>query len=231
MRGSDVRSSYRRSYRSANNAAYSQVTVDAHQVGQLLQDLEYTKLAQKAIKGEIRLSMRAARKATVGRLKSIVGRTGANPMGDPRGTARAVKMTVYRGGNKSADGGNISILNKKGAAKGMKPWQPKRGGKSGIIRNRSVSARTKQVNSYRGMDRAFILRFLDLGTKDRNIEGKVSTLEKIHRKKGWEATRTGANRGKIPAGNFFGQIAREEVGKESTRLSTRIYKLIEEVAK
>lgn len=222
MRGSDV---------SANRASYHKVSVDASEAKQLLQDLDYTKLAKKAIKGEIRLAMRNARKATVGRLKAIVGRMGENPTGDPRGAARAVKMSVYRGGNKSADGGNISILNRKGSARGMKEWTPKRGGKSGITRKRYVSARTKQINSYRGMDRAFILRFLDLGTQERHIEGKVNTLEKIHRKKGWTATRTGANRGKIAAGNFFGKIARDEVDKEATQLSTRIYKLIEEVAK
>lgn len=225
MRGSDT-------YRGSRGArSYQSVSVDATEVEKLLNDMDYQKLAQKAIKKEIRLALRETRKATVAKLKSIVGRTGEkSQMGDPRGTYRAVKTSVYRGGGKTSDGGNISILNKKGEAKTMMLWKPKKGGKSGITRRRYVSKRTKQINSYQGADRAFILRFLDRGTETRTTEGTVSLLEKWHRKQGWKPTRNGANRGKIKAGNFFGTIAREKLEEEGIKLSTRIYKLIEEVA-
>jgi hypothetical protein len=85
---------------------------------------------------------------------------------DPRKAARAVKFAVY----KTVFGGNLSILSKKRA-----------GARYELIRQRKLdqnpnqrggnrrprSQRTKQLDTYFGADRGFVLRFLNAGTAQR----------------------------------------------------------------
>ena len=109
---------------------------------------------------------------------------------DLRKAFRAVKSTVYR----KILGGNVSILNPKKAGNryqlirerklDINPHQ--RGGN-----RRPRSARTEQVDSYFGKDRAFILRFVSSGTAERK-------------------TRYG-NRGSIAARNWFPNMAPREI--------------------
>lgn len=85
---------------------------------------------------------------------------------DPRKASRAVKTTVY----KQLFGGNISILNKrKAGAPGnyQKPRTLRPGQRGGNRRPIGSNTRTKQVDSYFGSDRGFILRFLNAGTGSR----------------------------------------------------------------
>lgn len=185
------------------------VYIDARGALGLLKHLDYEDLSKKALKGAIRTEIKEARKETSHGVKSVIGTLGKNPTGDPRGTWKAVKMSVYRGGKYSDEGGNISILNRR-SAKTMALDRPKKGGKSGITRKREVSDRTKQVNAYRGVDRAFILRFNNQGTQTRT-------------------TKFG-NRGLIPAGDFFGNLSETAMSKANTRLTSRIEKLIRQVA-
>ena len=109
---------------------------------------------------------------------------------DPRKAYRVVKSSVYR----RILGGNVSILNPKRAGtrymlvKDRKidrnPHQ--RGGN-----RRSRTARTDQVDSYFGKDRAFILRFVNSGTQTRR-------------------TKFG-NRGAIAPRNWFGNLGPREL--------------------
>ena len=109
---------------------------------------------------------------------------------DPRKAYRGVKSTVY----KKILGGNVSILNPKKAGQRYQlikdrkldrnPYQ--RGGN-----RRPRSARTEQVDSYFGRDRAFILRFVSSGTSERS-------------------TKYG-NRGSITARNWFQNMAPHEM--------------------
>ena len=88
---------------------------------------------------------------------------------DPRKAYRSVKYSVYR----KILGGNVSILNPKRAGQRYQlirdrkldrnPYQ--RGGN-----RRPRSARTDQVDSYFGRDRAFILRFISSGTNVRQTK-------------------------------------------------------------
>jgi hypothetical protein len=85
---------------------------------------------------------------------------------DPRKAARAVKFAVY----KTLFGGNLSILAKR-----------KAGAKYELVRKRKLdenphqrggnrrprSQRTKQLETYFGADRGFVLRFLNAGTNTR----------------------------------------------------------------
>ena len=95
---------------------------------------------------------------------------------DPRKTYRGVKYGVYQ----QILGGNLSILNPRRAGVRTEyrrprkldeyPWQ--RGGN-----RRKRSADTERVDSYFGKDRAFILRFLSSGTKERKTRyGKRGSI-------------------------------------------------------
>ena len=105
---------------------------------------------------------------------------------DPRKAARAVKHTVY----KQLFGGNLSILQKRRAGaryelvrhRKLDENPHQRGGN-----RRKRSERTRQLDSYFGADRGFVLRFLALGTAPR-------------------FTKYG-NRGIINATNWFGHTA------------------------
>jgi len=109
---------------------------------------------------------------------------------DPRKAYRGVKSTVYR----KILGGNVSILNPKKAGpryqliKDRKldhnPYQ--RGGN-----RRLRSARTEQIDSYFGRDRAWILRIISSGTVERS-------------------TKYG-NRGSITARSWFQNMAPHEM--------------------
>jgi hypothetical protein len=128
---------------------------------------------------------------------------------DPRKAARAVKHTVY----KQLFGGNISILQKR-----------KAGAKYELMRHRKLdenpkqrggnrrkrSERTKQLDSYFGADRGFVLRFLSSGTSSRQ-------------------TRYG-NRGAIRATNWFGHTAPREMEAAAARVADAINEYIKQQA-
>lgn len=129
---------------------------------------------------------------------------------DPRKAFRAVKSSVYR----RILGGNVSILNPKRAGAryqlirerklDMNPYQ--RGGN-----RRPRSARTEQVDSYFGKDRAFILRFVSSGTAARK-------------------TRYG-NRGSIVARNWFQNMAPHEMDLAAGNLAAVIEEELAEAYK
>ena len=129
---------------------------------------------------------------------------------DPRKAFRAVKSSVYR----RILGGNVSILNPKRAGAryqlirerklDINPYQ--RGGN-----RRPRSARTEQVDSYFGKDRAFILRFVSSGTAARK-------------------TRYG-NRGSIVARNWFQNMAPHEMDLAAGNLAAVIEEELAEAYK
>ena len=63
---------------------------------------------------------------------------------------------------------------------------------------RRVSQRTMQINRYSGADRAFILRFLNSGTKSREVERPSSS--------GRGSRSSWGRRGSIQGRNFFAQL-------------------------
>lgn len=110
---------------------------------------------------------------------------------DPRKAYLGVKSSVYR----KILGGNVGILNPRraGAAHPYvkhRKLDETRGYQRGGNRL-PRSARTEQVDSYYGKDRAFILRFISSGTKQRT-------------------TRFG-NRGSITANHWFQDMAPHEI--------------------
>lgn len=138
--------------------------------------------------------------------KDIAGTIG----NDPRKAARAVKHMVY----KQLFGANISILSKRKASNSratlvrqrqLDRTPHQRGGN-----RRPKSSRTKQLESYFGSDRGFVLRFLNSGTTQR-------------------MTKYG-NRGAITGNNMFGHIAPWHMEKAVEEVSNAIIEYINKQA-
>lgn len=137
---------------------------------------------------------------------------------DPRGTIKAIRTSVYE----KVLGGNINILNGK-KAHGSNSYEPPRklvpGQRGGNRRSRS--GRTQQIMGYAPLDRGFILRFVNSGTKGfRNtIKGNRARYDKlVTRINSGEKSRTG-NRGAIAARNWFTQSAESALGNAAANIA------------
>ena len=146
---------------------------------------------RKLISQEVSKARAAAAQAASGALKN-----------DPREAWKAVRRSVY----KSILGGQVNILNQKGAASGSNGYRParkldsnphQRGGN-----RRKRSANTDRIDGYVGKDRGFILRFVNSGTAERQ-------------------TRYG-RRGSITARNWFPNIGQRELEAAAERLAVEI---------
>ena len=151
---------------------------------------------------------------------------------DPRQAYKAVRSVIY----KRILGGNVNILNKKHASGGGGSYTPTRTLKSNQRggNRRPRSGRTKQLQSYMGSDRGFVLRWLEAGVNGRVIEFRNDPhREKIKRgsqggdlKKYGKTTNTGA-RGNIAPRNFFGtssQTAMQNAAQQLTQLIDELIK-------
>lgn len=160
-------------------------------------------------------------------VRSDVSKAAKNAMkSSPRQAYKAVKTAVYR----QILGGNVSILDKKRAGVKFSQYEPprklrprQRGG------NRMErSQRTRDLMSYAGPDRAFVLRFLNSGT-DMRYAGYGRNGRTESQKVDY-LMRTGGlgKRGRIAPRNFFGSAAHTAMRKASEELVQLIDQLIKE---
>lgn len=144
---------------------------------------------------------------------------------DPREARRAIRTSVYD----KVLGGNINILTGK-KAHGTNNYEPQRtltpGQRGGNRRKRSE--RTKQIMSYAPLDRGFILRFVNSGTKTRvigfrnTLKGNRTRYEnRVYRINRGDKARTG-NRGAIAARNWFKQSAESALGTAAANIAEMI---------
>lgn len=176
-----------------------------------------TREVMKAFKG-LRLQEVAKRKdlrkivrKEIGDVRKKVVQAAAGAMAtDPNRSRNAVLGTVY----KRVIGGSVSLLDRKKVKK-MRLVKQKRGGKSGIIRNRYVSDRTKQIRGYMPENRGFILRFINKGTQARTANGRGGR----------------GNRGMIQGKNFFEPVANAGMKMAAENMRKQVDKMIEDVWK
>lgn len=144
---------------------------------------------------------------------------------DPRQSRRAIRTTVYE----NILGGNINILTGK-KAHGGGSYEPPRtltpGQRGGNRRKRSE--RTKQIMSYGPLDRGWILRLINSGTKTRVIgfrntqKSNRSKYEaRVYRISRGDKARTG-NRGSIAARNWFMSSAESALGNAAQTIAELI---------
>lgn len=159
-----------------------------------------------------------------------IGKSATDAMkSDPRKTYKAVKTAVYR----QILGGSVSILNKRGVK--FDNYEPPRtlqqGQRGGNRRERSD--RTNKVMHYAGVNRAFILRFLNSGTTSRFV-AFTSDPHRSQVKRGSQGgdinkygktTNTG-RRGSIAPRNFFANSSHTAMQKAAGQLSQLIDDLI-----
>lgn len=141
---------------------------------------------------------------------------------DPRGAIKSIRTSVYE----KVLGGNINILNGK-KAHGSNSYEPPRkltpGQRGGNRRKRSE--RTKQIMGYAPLDRGFILRFVNSGTKTRVIgfrnTGKANRTRyenRVYRINRGDKSRTG-NRGSIAARNWFMSSAESSMANAAANIA------------
>lgn len=175
---------------------------------------------RKRVNNVIREVLKEARKSISGDAKGMME-------SDPRNAYTAVRSAVY----KRILGGQVNILQRRKAGRAgnyQKPLKglPKRGG------NRwGRSKRTEQMEGYEGMDRGFVLRFLNAGTVDRMITSYTDKNGDRHNlgSGGTMNIKTrarGGNRGSISARNWFGSSSQQAMQKASGQLQELIDKII-----
>ena len=96
-------------------------------------------------------------------MQTLMSKKAADAMlSDPRNAAKAVRYTVYR----RILGGNVNILRRKKASGKSSGYVPERHPSSGRGGNRMQrTERTIRMDGYEGVDRGFILRFLESGAR------------------------------------------------------------------
>ena len=142
---------------------------------------------------------------------------------DPRHAYKAVRFAVY----KRLFGGQVNILQsrKAGAPSGYEPprtlVQGQRGG------NRRVRT-SRNLNKYEGVDRSFVLRWLNNGmTKTNPRVIRFTENEGRHVDK-WNKHPNTGNRGAIKARNWFRGASLEELQKVAGEMQSLIDKIIKE---
>lgn len=150
---------------------------------------------EKRVKAIIRKVLKAARSDVSKDAKSVL-------TNDPRHAYKAVKSVVY----KRILGGNISILNRRNSTGKTTSYEPLRTLRHGQRGGNRVprSNRTQQVMSYEGVDRAFIMRFINSGTHNRTAGSRGGKLS--------------GNRGSIPARDWFGNASQRAMMKAIERM-------------
>lgn len=139
-------------------------------------------------------------------LKNLTQSAKASLPADPRDAYKAVRMAAYR----RMVGGNLNILQRRKATNQRSTYQPVRKLREGQRGGNRMaeSARTKQLRSYYGKDRGFVLRFLNSGTGERS-------------------TRFHANRGRIGARGWFSNAGARAVGVTAQQFSEDLAELYE----
>ena len=189
-------------------------TVIANQQQNLKAAMTTDPKLRKVIQGHIREALYEARREMMGDF----------PGNDPRNSRKSIRTSVYE----KILGGNINILTGK-KTHSQQQYEPPRKGSVGRGGNRRLrSERTKQIMSYGPLDRGWILRIVNSGTKTRvigfrnTVKGNLSrynaTVSRISR---GDKVRTG-NRGAIAPRNWFDVSSERALGKAAQSIAEMI---------
>ena len=144
---------------------------------------------------------------------------------DPRNAYKAVRFAVY----KRLFGGQVNILQSRRAGS-MRLYEPprtlKEGQRGGNRRQRSQ--RTTNLMSYNGVDRGFILRWLNGGmnrTNPRAIRFTENPNRKVDK---WNKHPNTGYRGAIAPRNWFGNASLMELRTVAAEMQTLIDKIIKD---
>ena len=142
---------------------------------------------------------------------------------DPRHAYKAIRFAVY----KRIFGGQVNILNSRraGSATGYKAPRTLTPGQRGGNRRRRTS---RDLDKYEGVDRGFILRWLNNGmtkTNPRVIKFTENGSRKVDK---WNKHPNTGNRGAIAPRNWFRGASLQELQKVSGEMEALIDKIIKD---
>ena len=171
---------------------------------------------EKRLRGVIRQVMGEARAALQRDAQS-----GLQIQSDPRKAYKAVRYAVYR----KIFGGQVNILDGRKTVKGN--YEPPRKGVSGRGGNRRLrSQRTQDLLSYEGASRAFVLRFLNQGTRIRYAGyGRNGKTEADYLRFVANNGNRGF-RGSISARNWFGSASHAQLERAAGKIQEIIDRII-----
>ena len=170
-------------------------------------------MMRKRINEVIRATLAKVRKSLQGDAQS-----GLQMQSDPRKAYKAVRMAVYR----KIFGGNVNILQSRKAGEGRyyeppRKLQPKQRGGNRM----KQSERTHKMMSYQGIERGFILRFLNQGTDVRYTGGRNGRTQ-AERDRFINNHGGRGHRGSIAARNWFGPRSQAELENAAANLDKMI---------
>ena len=177
-----------------------------------------------------RRRVNAVIKKVLNEARSLISQDAAGILeNDPRHAYKAVRSAVYR----RLLGGQVNILQRRKAGQPtsyqkQRKGLPLRGG------NRwGRSKRTEALEGYEGMDRGFVLRFINAGTADRGIRSYTDKNGTRHDLRSASSmnikTRSfSGNRGNIAPRNWFGQSSQKALEQASQQMQDLIDKIINE---
>lgn len=186
--------------------ADGKVIVEQNQV--LESALSTNPKTQAALRAQIRKVLKQVRPDVIRSVRAAMKT-------DPRGASKGIRTAVY----KKILGGNLNILDMRKSAGKTVSYEPprklrphQRGG------NRVVRGdRTNKIMHYGPMDRIWILRILNGGTKNGD------------RKAGTRGGKIGGKRGQITPRNFFGGAGNSALNKAAENLSALIDTELEKI--
>jgi hypothetical protein len=142
---------------------------------------------------------------------------------DPRHAYKAVRFAVY----KRLLGGQVNILNsrKAGSPTGYEPPRTLKPGQRGGNRRKRTS---RNLNKYEGVDRGFILRWLNDGMTKTNPRVIHFTENDWRREDKWNRHPNTGNRGAIKARDWFGGASLRELQNVAGEMEELIDKIIKD---
>lgn len=161
----------------------------------------------------IKQQLQKARNNTSKDIKQFVGTGYRHSQGDPRQAFRAIKYSVYKDGT----GGSISLYNKRKASQQRVDLKRERKldknphQRGGNRMKRNPNTKAASLDSYWGNDRSFILRFLNVGTVQR---------ENKH-----------GNRGAIPSRASFSRISAWHIQTAAKEIEKQVADAMAEIWK
>lgn len=173
---------------------------------------------EKRLREAIRKVLLAARRAL-----SQSAKSGLEMQEDPRQAYKAVRAAVYR----RIFGGQVNILQSRRAG-AMRYYEPPRHPAPRGGNRASQSRRTRDIMSYTGKDRGFILRFQNQGTAVRAIHSMGGESLRTGGVRNVRLRSIGGNRGMICARNWFDAASQSQMEKASADMQALIDKIINE---
>ena len=170
--------------------------------------------------------LRGAIRKIIGAVRARMQQSARDGLGmksDPRNAYKAVRYAVY----KRVLGGQVNILDARGNVTGHYYEPPRHPSLRGGNRMKQ-SGRTRQIMSYQGGARGFILRFLNAGTSERySGHGRMPNVHAKANRDKWVA-RNGERgyRGEIAPRNWFGPRSQREMEVAAGQLQELIDQII-----